>query len=756
MSDLDIKKLNNSWKQEKHQLEKEIISLSMVKDQLWSQKEYYKNKTILLEEKHITNIQSQQFVAIGEKVDGSKNGDLYLKSTNNPSFGTKTLLYNLLENIKAFSSSIEKDLTPLLLEKELNLKGQIENSNLLLSDAEKENSVLNHHILDLNNKVNINLENEEFLSQVERELFEARNQIGNLLANEDTHILEVNNLKNINSSLTEIKNSSEQHLNQISQLKTVIHKGAGDFENLQNKYSSILKDNENLKKDKINIELDCVKFRSKISGLEKILEKRDSVHAEKTGLLLESLKEYETTNKTLSDDIKELTTHLSGVQDELYEERGKLEATLYTRKKMEKKLNSTIEDNDNILNALENENGKLHEEMDKLNESLILMEQNIEELELRVENSKIENNEELENKIETTTIEDNTQPIDETIGSVENREEIKNQLSSIREILTNSLKELKHKNSNDSSNLPKKSFKDDDVSTKLLEENSILKEESFLNSSKLTKLQLKIAYMEDEVVDISSKLKTLTEDNTKLASQDSNFKVMVSELQNEKKELEQSLSDVSRDLKQTRQISMGYSQSVVEEKRKSSILQAEFDKLNSQETTPTFQNDDLLLASPEILDSLIIMDDKIDSLEDSILLEGDRQNIVKSNISDLGSKIFETFEDIETDLIEKEMEIINLRSSLRELDGSSTIHDITSFENEILELREAIINRESTINDLNTQLGKIETELLFGQVTTMNIESISLELDNIANGLEMTGLMKAADDIRGVISKVKG
>ena len=707
---------SNELKTAISQLEKEIIQLSAEKLHLWSEKELFKKKFLMLEDKINTAHKSNILENTG-KSQVIKSGDND-KNVNSEIKTAKSFLSILNEKLDSLSKSFF-NFKPMENRLETNSSGAA--SKLKIKHLEDEIVTLNKRISELKQQKVASFEAVES-DNSDDYLLKANNEIGFLLEKEDRYILEIKNLKSEIEILQSEALENNQRKIDIENLKHLLNQGASDYEILQNKYKDLISKNETLKEKNLNIELDNVKFKAKIAGLEKIVHKHDINHGEKAAKYIKTIKELETNNENLSEEINELTGHIDTIQNELYDERGKYDALLYESEKQIKEL-------DKNYNELVTENQELHI-------SITLLENNLEDLENRL--------------TESSSTAENIQSEDLKQQNIQLKEEIK----TLKETISNSIKDIDELND---TNKPLISEVTEQPNDEIIKFKDDINNLSSLNE----KFKLRIAYLEDENSILKEHSKKITEEKKHFESLMTSFKDQLSlqEEQNihllkENEQIQKNYSDIETKVND-------YLSDLSFEKETKLLLEQQIAELTENKQKNSSLVSDIYSDSPVMLESIDKIEERLDGLEDTLILEGTRHEKIRTSLSQLEDIIFSMTESLEQQLERDKETISGLQNKIEsESNLSSELQSVqdtnqSSHNAEIENLKKAIESREITIQTLNNQLGDMETELLLSQMNSPKDLSFFIsEFNKIAENIKIIGFDKISDDITALTKQM--
>jgi len=789
MVDFNINEWITFWNQEKFQLEQEIISLSGLRDRLWSQKEFYKQKSILLRERldrEHTVPASPARVSSPKQTTAPVSAEVEGMRTRIS--GTKKFLGLLIEKISDLSNSLDTEMAPYLVDREKELNLQLDEAHAELQKIRDQKALLEEEFR--NYKKASYSQREKSISQdsrMEMELIGTREEMGKLLEKEDRYILEIRRLEGLNQTLAAQHDDLKDREAQISNLKYLLDQGARDYERLQEKMERLLHENKKIRQTALDTDLDRVKLKTKIVGLEKVLKTRDLHHGEELAALLVSKRELDARSENLEDEVQRLSSHLANVNDELEETRGRLDATLYEVSVLKRDLEGAVAAEE--VDQLREHNASLALEVEDLTETISLLEQNIEALELRIS--------------------DDSEP-----GENLDRSEILSEISNIRGLIDDAFAQEQIRKAIPLSPGSVELYSPEERQREAMVHQ--LKAELLDSESARQRLELAIALHEDEQKSLEEKLARLEKDledalsadiarslspeqdaafttrigeleveleaarkakaetETLSLEQEQTLKARISELEAELHKssepsdgsaLRERVGELEMEVDRLETVSQKNSQALANEKSRSVTLENQLQVLTGENKGLHQLVQSLQLNQPVLLDHLSQLEDQVDQLEDSLLLEGDRATASGREIDSLGGSITALLDTLEASIHQKDYEILTLRTEVEALKSGLPLTSVTdSSEND--DLKKTISAQEQTIQELSTQLGNLETELLIAQATGTGTgehaqvsegqvsPEVKDELTRIADNLEMLGLMQACSDLRALLPKL--
>ncbi|MBU1238801.1 hypothetical protein KKF84_01725 [Myxococcota bacterium] len=720
MVDFNINEWMHFWNQEKFQLEQEIISLSSIRDRLWSQKEFYKEKSLLLKERltreHTVPVQPVP------SVNGSTSRIKEIEGVRSRISGTKKFIGLLADKLHELSASLDTEMAPYLIDREKELEKKLQETTASLALVKEQKEALEEEFRS-HKKVAYSRQ-EETLSQdsrLEMQLLSTRDEMGKLLEKEDRYILEIRKLEVLNASLVQEQEEINNKEAQISNLKYLLDQGARDYERLQEKMERLLHENHKFRQSTLDMELDRVKLKTKVVGLEKVLKTRDINHGKELASLVVQKRESDTRADNLEEETQRLSSHLANVNDEMEETRGRFDATVYELSVLKREMESMVSAQE--VDALGDTNGTLLAEIEELHETIGLLEQNIEALEARI----------------ATSVEVE-KPVDHS--------EIHSEVSSIRSLIEDAFTQEQIRQAIPLSAGDAHFVSEEDLRQKALIEN--LKTELLESDSLRQRLELTLALNEDERKNLEDKLVRLEEDLLEALSM---AQAAHDHPSSEEATLKSRITELEAEITRMETVASKNSEALMSEKSRCASIDNQLQILGSENSRLHHFVTTLSQSKPALFEHLDNLESTVDQLEDSLLLEEDRAHASGREIESLGGSIASILDTMEQKIHEKDYEILTLHTEIQSLKTGlpQSSHESPSDSSET---QKTISKQQQIIEDLTTQLGNLETELLIAQATNPDSQDIKNDLAQIANNLEMMGLMQASSDLRTILEKI--
>jgi chromosome segregation ATPase len=524
-------------------------------------------------------------------------------------------------------------------------------------------------------------------------LFSLINKNVQIFSDENIDDLNIDDLKNqLKETIDNIekdlilKNDQEienrENIEKIGNILSQLDYRSEEIEKLQSKYKE-------MNEEKERVENEYLQMVEQFENLEKELKEKDSnVASSNEKHEWEKIKDEK---ETLEKEYSKLKDIIEKLEDSL-EEKEKIEKEYLDLKNIAEGLENNLKEKENSSKEFEDKHESVLKEKEKI-------EVDFNNLKEKFNILQDEYNENLKILSETTDENSEVSKDDEnsskTVASLKSRnEELQEEIRKAYEKMSNS----------------QDRGSDDIIQIKEQKEN----------------LSIAVNDLQNEIIQLSENMREKDEVNVS------------NTMRIERLAEEFSIKD--RQLKKSKEASFSYSEALVEEKKRVSVLNTKVasmrDKLVEFETvTENNQNNKHNVDKAALLNLTKLIDNHIENIEDSLILEEEKNKKLSSDINNLEDNI-------------RNMEFENKGESGIKIGGNENSAELNS-------LKDELNSKKAGMLKLRHRIGELETNILVFQVKWDKISSCNRTLLTIASDLELLGLEKAASDTREVVKMLK-
>ena len=584
---------------------------------------------------------------------------------------------------------------------------------------------------------------------------------------------------------------------QIQQLKYFLHQGALDFEKLQTRFRVLEAENLEHKHRIIDLQTQLERQQAHARNtLSRMQEQTSKLEAK----LLDSQKELEASRtrvENLEDEVERLSQMLAQAQDREVQSAGQIELLRHTADRVPELTNMVAELEWERMGLIEDRN-RLWEELKQWQETVDLLEEHAAQLEERF-NEEALLRKKLQDQINTVT--------SEQTGYRDTMVQLETALENAHETVRNLQSELHREKTLHTENMHDMLAQKNALQAQLedaikerdtlcvriedqLRETEQLREElaSTIEStkhmeSKIVDIQKisdqcqqaqreseillrEVELRERQIAQLAESEKVAKEEIARLQETVSEFERLRVSSERTKQELsmrnariaelESQLASAQIDLQRLAgQVKAAESRNV-EIHHWADKLRNELQQVRVQLDTEIQQRQEaegrtrsMEVQLPEIRRLFDEIEHQVDGFEDSLVLEEDRTQRLNESLDSLVASIGDVFERIAARVQKLDSQKKELT---RQLEDSERKLQLTASTD-----ANVVKQYESTIHDLNVQLGIMEGNLLTMQVKLQNqLPSLKERILHVSQDLAILGMLKAAEELRTVAEKLVG
>ncbi len=587
-----------------------------------------------------------------------------------------------------------------------------------LQEAQEHNDALETQIRVLEISRRVEAADAEPVDRIDFEPGDLGAQLVSALEREDQLLIRLHQMETTLSHRMADQLSLLEKDKQIQQLKYFLHQGAQDFEKLQTRNRHL--EGETLQHKHRIIELQTALERSQEQSrtAARRMQEQISKQTAQVKTAESFLREAEIRQENLEDEVERLQAHIIQMEEKLAQGAGQLELLRHEASRAAT-LQQELEELGHEVERLETENRLLVSERDELSEHVALLEENGTELDSRVleETRQVE---ELAVRMEemATREQDLQREIDGLRSDFESRllaasellDEKQRFLVELEATLARTQKELVAEK--------EKGVRGEKLSTELQQQ---LDEFQRKHDSAGDRFARDLSVKDRQVQELESRCAQLQVDVTRMTAQ-------LKESDAKKVEMTRWAEQLREELAQVQQ-----------------TLESEIRKRTGSEDRMRQMEEQM----PEIRRLFDVIEKQVDGFEDNLAIEEERTARLSENLDNLAGSIDSLFSRIcaQVERIDSERKV--LADKLDELEEENRMLQDASGDADVGE----IARQQSTIQDLNTQLGIMEGDLLTLQVKMQNQILPALEnLSRVSGDLEVLGMLNAAEELKRIVT----
>lgn len=584
---------------------------------------------------------------------------------------------------------------------------------------------------------------------------------------------------------------------QIQQLKYFLHQGALDFEKLQTRFRVLEAENLEHKHRIIDLQTQLERQQTQARNtLTRMQEQTSKLEAK----LLDSQKELEASRtrvENLEDEIERLSQMLAQAEDREVKSAGHIELLRHTAARVPELTNMVAELEWERMGLIEDRN-RLLEELTQWQETVNLLEEHAAQLEERL-NEEALLRKKLQDQINIVTA--------EQTGHRDTIVQLETALENAHETVQNLQNALHHEKTHHDDNMQKMLAQIHALQAQLedaiqerdtlhvrieeqLRETEQLRVElaSTIESTKHMESKIgdiekiseqcqqaqreseillrEVELRERQIAQLSESEKVAKEEIARLQETVSEFERLRVSSERTKQELsmrnariaelESQLASAQIDLQRLAgQVKTAESRNV-EINHWADKLRNELQQVRVQLDTEIQQRQQaegrarsMEVQLPEIRRLFDEIEHQVDGFEDSLVLEEERTQRLNESLDSLVSSIGDVFEQIAARIQELDSQKRELTRQLEDSERKLQLSEATDVN--------VVKQYETTIHDLNVQLGIMEGNLLTMQVKLQNqLPSLKERILRVSQDLGVLGMIHAAEELRTVAEKLVG
>ncbi|MGM0595443.1 MAG: hypothetical protein ACQES9_00235 [Myxococcota bacterium] len=689
----------------------------------WAEKEEWKKKYLLLK-----NSQNNDFEKDQQLPQSTQKISAFVQNKLERIFEYTGELDNFFQN--NFNSLVKRE----ILAKEKKIK------NLQKKIKELGNNLRKSELNCLQQESdNENLKENSADIDVYRKKFIATNErIENLLKKEEEFMIRINSLQEKVSEQEEQIEELQKYPSTVSRLKHLLSQGAADFERIQEKYEKLKKKTTKQNKRNKKLKLSLMEKDNKVEALNKVIAGKNRHLAKLKAEQTEIIEDLKTQRDNLNDENSLLAKEIVELEKKLTQVNYDNQALQYELEKLKTRESQIDKDADGELKEIDLE--ELYEENKFLYESIELLENNNAKLEARIEKSNS-----YEEGSVSSEFSKRIDELAEVMNVVENKD---NQDSRFNHIIED-VKKLKLENDELSARM--KSLK-----------NNLEKARDNIDqlASEKSKFELKIAFLEDENDNLTRKVKD--SEDKELHKKLKDLEDRIAQLKTDKAQLEakinksstresnsenkKKIEELERRIMNLKSSCESYSKSLLEEKKQNTVVSNKLKILKEQLNKKVTMLEAGRNSLTSVMGSLDNCEFYMDSIEDSLLLEKDRNNQFASEIQTLKEQVRANIEEKNNiiDILNSKIDEMNYK--IKEMDREDNGFN----SKEIKKLQEVITQQNKQLAELEENNEKLETDLIVFDAKYSNFQKYVETISKVENELKLIGLMNAANELEEV------